>query len=86
VAVDDRHDEDVAQELLGLLAQDRSDPPAQLPDRTIRKVQAELTSRDLIDLTTFVFLMRFCAPLLDLIAGFIGQDPRADQDRRPNDE
>jgi len=91
VAVDDRHDEDVAQELLGLLAQDRSDAPAQLPDRTIRKVQAELTSRDLIDLTTFVFLMRFCAPLLDLLAAFFGHDPAGrdgttSHDRRDEDE
>ena len=91
MAIDDRHDEELAEELLGLLHTDQSDPPAELPDRTIRKVQAELTSRDLIDLTTFVFLMRFCAPLLDLFAAFFGHDPissrdRPSNDRRPHDE
>ena len=68
-------EDDYMRELLGNLREDYSDPPAQLTDRTIRKVQAELTSRDLIDLTTFVFLMRFCAPLLDLFAAFFGHDP-----------
>jgi hypothetical protein len=86
MSIDDQRDEDLARDLLSILHDDTPLPPDALPDRTIRKVQNELTSRDLIDLTTFVFLMRFCAPLLDLIAGFIGQDPRADQDRRPNDE
>ena len=86
MSVDDQLDEDLARDLLGLLHDDAPDPPDSLPDQAIRKVQAELTSRDLIDLTTFVFLMRFCAPLLDLIAASFGQDPAADQDRRPNDE
>ena len=85
MAVDDRPPEDVAEELLGLLRDDPSDAPAELPDRTIRKVQAELTSRDLIDLTTFVFLMRFCAPLLDLLAAFFGHDPIASRDRTSKD-
>lgn len=83
----ERQDEDLARDLLSVLQGDESTPPDALPDRTIRKVQAELTSRDLIDLTTFVFLMRFCAPLLDLIAAFLGQDPGTDDpDRRPLDE
>ena len=91
MAFEDQRDEEVAEELLGLLHSDRSEPPAALPDRAIRKVQAELTSRDLIDLTTFVFLMRFCAPLLDLFAAFFGYDPissrdRPSNDRRPHDE
>ncbi len=81
-------------DLLGHLSEDHSDPPAELPDRTIRKVQAELTSRDLLDLTTFVFLMQFCAPLLDLFAAFFGHDPltrqagtqdRAQADLTPHD-
>jgi len=86
MSIDDRQDEDLARDLLSILHDDAPSPPDGLPDRTIRKVQNELTSRDLIDLTTFVFLMSFCAPLLDLIAALFGQDPRADQDRRPNDE
>ena len=84
-------DDDFVRELLGHLEPDRPEPPEELPDRTIRKVQAELTSRDLIDLTTFVFLMRFCAPLLDLLAAFFGHDPTrhdatTSHDRRNDDE
>ena len=86
MATDDRPDEDLARELLGLLHDDQSDPAPELPDRTIRKVQAELTGRDLIDLTTFVFLMRFCAPLLDLIAAFFGHDPIDSRDRTFSEE
>lgn len=73
-------DEDFVRDLLGSLEADRPSPPESLNDRTIRKVQAELTSRDLIDLTTFVFLMRFCAPLLDLLAAFFGHDPLSPPD------
>ena len=87
MASEDQHDEDLARDLLSLLQDDESVQPSALPDRTIRKVQAELTSRDLIDLTTFVFLMRFCAPLLDLIASFFGSDMTGiEDDRRTNDE
>ena len=68
-------EDDFLQALLRPLDRDAPEVPEGLPDRTIRKVQAELTSRDLIDLTTFVFLMRFCAPLLDLLAAFFGHDP-----------
>ena len=73
-------DDAFARELLGSLGGDRPEAPEALPDRTIRKVQAELTGRDLIDLTTFVFLMRFCAPLLDLLAAFFGHDPMASRE------
>jgi len=68
-------EDEFLQALLGPLDEDRPETPEALSDQTIRKVQAELTSRDLIDLTTFVFLMRFCAPLLDLLAAFFGHDP-----------
>ena len=68
-------EDEFLQAFLAPLDGDRPDTPEALPDQTIRKVQAELTSRDLIDLTTFVFLMRFCAPLLDLLAAFFGHDP-----------
>jgi hypothetical protein len=86
MSAEDRQDEDLARDLLSILQDDRSATPDALPDRTIRNVQNQLTSRDLIDLTTFVFLMRFCAPLLDLIAAFFGQDPGPENDRRTNDE
>ncbi len=72
---EDQHDEELARELLGILSEDFPDPPDELPDRTIRKAEAELTSRDLLDLTTFVFLMSFCAPILDLFASFFGHEP-----------
>lgn len=79
---DEVFDDAFVRELLGSLDADRPEAPEALPDRTIRKVQAELTSRDLIDLTTFVFLMRFCAPLLDLLAAFFGHDPTAARESR----
>lgn len=82
----DQRDEDVARDLLAVLLEDQEPPPEELPDRTIRKVQSELTSRDLIDLTTFVFLMRFCAPLLDLIVALFGVDPENLTDRRNEHE
>lgn len=73
--LDGLSDEDFVRDLLGSLEDDRPSPPESLNEQTLRKVQAELTSRDLVDLTTFVFLMRFCAPLLDLLAAFFGHDP-----------
>ena len=85
-SIDERPDEDVARDLLSILHDDDSPAPEELPERTIRKVQHELTSRDLIDLTTFVFLMRFCAPLLDLIAAFFGVNPEDRDDRRNDHE
>lgn len=84
--IDDETDEAIARDLLQILQQDEPEAPKALPDRTIRKVQAQLTSRDLIDLTTFVFLTRFCAPFLDLIFALFGHDPGVDQDRRTNDD
>ena len=82
----DLPDEDIARDLLAILIDDDDAAPSELPDRTIRKVQSELTSRDLIDLTTFVFLMRFCAPLLDLIAALFGAEPEERANRRNDDE
>ena len=79
---DEFFDDAFARELLASLDGDQPEAPGALPDRTIRKVQAALTSRDLIDLTTFVFLMRFCAPLLDLFAAFFGHDPMAARESR----
>ena len=79
-----RPDEEVADELLQVLRGDEAETPADLPDRAIQKVRASITGRDLIDLTTVVFLLRFCAPLLDLIAAFFGHDPS--QEERNEDE
>lgn len=71
---DDQHDEELARELLGILNEDFPELPDELPDRTMRKIEAEMTSRDLLDLTTLVFLTSFCAPILDLFAAFFGND------------
>jgi hypothetical protein len=78
-------DEEVAERLLGVLQEDDPEAPANLPDRTIQKVQALMTSRDIIDLATVVFVLRFCAPLIDLIAAMLGQDLPAAH-RRPEKE
>jgi hypothetical protein len=81
MASDPRRDEEFAEELLELLRDDVSESPEDLPDRTIRKVRALITTRDLIDLTTFVFILRFCAPLVDLIVAMLGREPEP-KDRR----
>ncbi len=85
----ERPDEEVAGELLALLRDEPEPTPTDLPERTIRKVQASLTGRDLLDLTTFVFVLRFCAPLLDLIAamfGGLGSDSDSDSDDEGNND
>lgn len=85
MAEPDRPDEEIADELLQILRGDEADAPADLPDRAIQKVRASITGRDLIDLTTVVFLLRFCAPLLDLLAAFFGHDSSL-KDRRNDNE
>ena len=69
-----RQDEEVVEELLGLLRDDDPDTPPDLPGKTLKAVRAAITSRDLVDLTTSVFVLSFMAPLLDLIASLLGQD------------
>ena len=76
-----RQDEEVVEELLGLLREDDPETPEDLPDKTIRAVRAAITSRDLVDLTTSVFVLQFCAPLLDLIASLLGQDVSRPENR-----
>jgi hypothetical protein len=75
----------MVEELLASLREDEPEAPPDLPDRTVRKVQAILTARDLVDLTTMVFVLRFCAPLIDLIAALIGRD-ESPHDRRLDHE
>jgi hypothetical protein len=81
----ERPDEEVIEELLSSLREDQTETPPDLPAKTIRKVRALITSRDLIDLTTFVFIAQFCAPLVDLIAAMFGVETQP-QDRRSEDE
>ena len=80
-----RSDEEVVRDLLeGLGAEERTAPEG-LPDKTLRKVRASLTARDLLDLSTLVFVLRFCAPLLDLLAALLGRTlPQSD--RRNEDD
>lgn len=80
-----RPDEEVAEELLQVLRGDEPEASPGLEDRTIRKVQASITARDLIDLSTVVFLLRFCAPLLDLLAAFFGHDSTSGDRRNENE-
>lgn len=80
-----RPDEEVAAELLDALREEEAAPPADLPRRAIQKVQASITARDLIDLTTVVFVLRFCAPIIDLVATMFGRDS-THPDRRANDD
>lgn len=78
MATERQHDDEVAEELLDLLRDDTSETPDDLTDKTIRQVRALITTKDLIDLTTIVFVLRFCAPLIDLIVGVLGgkrEDP-----------
>ncbi len=77
-------DEEAVEGLLEVLRDDELEAPEGLPDRTIRRVQALITSRDIIDLTTVVFLLRFCAPLLELIAAAFATN-LTDEDRRRDD-
>lgn len=80
-----RSDEQVVRDLLeGLRAEERSAPEG-LPERTVQKVRASITARDLLDLSTWVFVLRFCAPILDLIATMLGRTP-TQPDRRNEDE
>lgn len=79
---EEERDEEFADEILGFLREDEPEAPKELPDKTIRTVQALMTSRDIIDLTTVVFVLRFCAPLIELIAEAFGATPS----RRPKDD
>jgi hypothetical protein len=72
--VDERLDEELAEQLLGTLRDDEPEAPPDLPGKTIQRINSLLTARDLIDLTTVVFVLQFFAPILDLIAAMIGRD------------
>lgn len=80
-----RQDESFAADLLEVLKRDVPAPPERLEERTQRKVRASLTTRDLIDLTTVVFLLRFCAPIIDLVAAMFGAEPNRENRRHENE-
>ena len=64
----------------GPAQQEAPEPPADLAKRTIGKVQAVISAKDLVELATIVFVLRFCAPLIDLLAAAL------DPGRRPENE
>ena len=72
--VEERLNEELAEQLLGTLREDEPEAPDDLSGKTIQRVNSLLTARDLIDLTTIVFVLQFFAPILDLIAAMIGRD------------
>jgi len=80
-----RSDEEVVRDLLQGLGAEEQPAPEGLPEKTLQKVRASLTARDLLDLSTAVFVLRFCAPLLDLVAAMLGQT-LPPTDRRNEDE
>lgn len=85
MAAPEREEEALAEELLRVLQDDSPEPPDDLEHRTLAKVRASLTLRDLVDLSTIVFVLRFCAPILDLIAALFGAETTSN-DRRDHDE
>lgn len=84
MAEPNRTDEEFVRSLLEDLAEEECPTPEGLPKRTLQKVRASITTRDLLDLSTAVFLLRFCAPILDLVATMIGREPQ--DDGRTEDE
>ena len=77
-----RQDEEVAEELLHALREEEPETPSNLPYDTIRAVKSLLTARELIDMTTLVFLMRFCVPVLDMVIAIIGGEPEDPRGKR----
>lgn len=77
-----RQDEEVAEELLHALREEEPEAPSNLPYETIRAVKSLLTARELIDMTTLVFLMRFCVPVLDMVIAIIGGEPEDPRGKR----
>lgn len=81
----ERPDEEVAARILEILRDDDSTPPENLNARTLNKVRSTVTMRDLVDLTTLVFVLHFCAPIIDLIAAMFGVESNQNDRRNPND-
>ena len=54
-------DEAIAEELLSVLLEQEPEVRSELADDAIRAVRTLVTARDLIDMTTLVFVLRFCA-------------------------
>ncbi len=85
MAAPERPDEDVVAQILEILRDDQSTPPEDLDQRTVTKVRATVTMRDLVDLTTLVFVLHFCAPIIDLIAAMFGTEIQRNDRRNPDE-
>jgi len=44
-----------------------------LVEATMRRVHSEITLHEVLDLFTSTFVLRFCAPVLDLVASGLGK-------------
>ena len=79
-------DEAIAEELLSVLLEQEPEVRSELADDAIRAVRTLVTARDLIDMTTLVFVLRFCAPLLDMVAVVLGREPTSLDDGSNEDD
>jgi len=67
----DEGDLEEIRDLLSPLEEVTPPPSGQLVNRTMERVNDELTGRDLIDLTTSVMVLRFFVPILELVMGTV---------------
>ena len=65
--------EQAAHELLEPLRIEQVAPDeSDLVEATMRRVHSEITLHEVVDLFTSTFVLRFFAPVLDLVAGGLG--------------
>ena len=65
--------EEAAYELLAPLRSERIAPDdSLLVEATMRRVHSEITLNEVVDLFTSTFVLRFFAPVLDLVAAGLG--------------
>jgi hypothetical protein len=57
-----------AKEILAPLREEEATVIPDLTDRAMRRIHASITARECVELLTSVYLLGFCAPLLDLFA------------------
>lgn len=62
------------------LQEPEGDPSQDLLERTLLQVHAEITARDIVGFATAVFLLRFCAPILDMLAAPFASTSREEEE------
>jgi hypothetical protein len=60
--------ERAAAEILAPLRSEEVVMPEGLPARTMERIHTAISAKELIELTTSVFVLRVCAPVLDILA------------------